>query len=154
MATKHLFRLISTTTMSIKNFRSYAAVSIYLVLTSCNSVKTPDKYNKWTVTGGTKESSKYSSLTQIDTNNVSQLKVAWVYSSEGGDTTKFGGMQCNPIIVDSVLFGVSPKLKLFAVDAATGKEKWHFDPTDSIENKTWHKAVVNANRGVAYWQEG
>jgi quinoprotein glucose dehydrogenase len=63
-------------------------------------------------------------------------------------------MQCNPIVVNNMLYAVSPKLKVFALDASTGKEIWHFDPTDSVENKTWHRNGVNQNRGVAYWEEG
>jgi quinoprotein glucose dehydrogenase len=112
------------------------------------------KYRDWKVTGGNGENIKYSKLKQINTGNVSQLKVAWVYHSEQNDNTKFGSIQCNPIVVNNVLYGVSPKLKLFAIDAATGKEKWNFDPADSTINKTWHRNSVNMNRGVAYWQEG
>jgi quinoprotein glucose dehydrogenase len=50
------------------------------------------------------------------------------------------------------MYGVSPKLKLFAVNAATGKEIWTFNPADSAANKTWHRTSVNMNRGVAYWE--
>lgn len=108
----------------------------------------------WEVTGGSKMNNRYSSLTEIDTSNVSQLQVAWVYHAEKEDHTRFGPMECNPVIIDGTLYGVSPKLKLFAIDAATGKEKWSFDPADSVMNKTWHRNSVNMNRGVAYWEEG
>ena len=37
-------------------------------------------------------------------------------------------IQCNPIIVDGVLYGTSPQLKVIALDAATGAERWVFDP--------------------------
>ena len=41
----------------------------------------------------------------------------------------------------------------FAVDAATGKELWKFDPTDTTINKRrWNN--LNVNRGVSYWQDG
>ncbi|MBP6024640.1 MAG: PQQ-binding-like beta-propeller repeat protein [Ferruginibacter sp.] len=127
---------------------------ILLMILACCSCTNNEKYTDWKVTGGSKENIRYSALTQIDTTNVNQLQIAWVYKSEGGDSTKFGPMQCNPIIVNNVLYGVSPKLKLFAVDAATGKEFWHFDASDSINNKTWHRKSINMNRGVAYWEEG
>lgn len=122
-------------------------------LQACNSVNKED-YRSWKVTGGTREATHYSSLNQVDTSNVTKLQVAWTYLSENGDTTRRGPMQCNPIIIDNVLYGVSPKLKLFAVDAATGKEKWHFDPADSAGNKSWVRSSVNMNRGVSYWEEG
>ena len=115
---------------------------------------TNNQYSDWKVTGGSKGNLKYSSLNEIDTNNVSSLKVAWVYHSEHDDSTKKGSMECNPIIVNGILYGVSPKMKLFAIDAATGIEKWQFDPADSINNKMWHRSSINMNRGVAYWEEG
>jgi len=114
----------------------------------------PKKYTYWTVYGGSHDNIKYSQLKQIDTTNVSQLKVAWVYHSENNDPSRFGVMECNPIIIKDILFGVSPRLKLFAVDAASGKEKWHFDPADSTANKTWPVSSINMNRGVAYWSDG
>ncbi|ULQ54706.1 PQQ-binding-like beta-propeller repeat protein [Flavihumibacter fluvii] len=124
---------------------------LLIVNSSCSPRK---EYNNWNITGGTKENIRYSTLAQIDTANVQDLEVAWVYRSEGGDTTRFGPMQCNPIIVNNVLYGVSPKLNLFALDAASGKRLWNFDPADSINNKAWHRNSVNMNRGVAYWEEG
>jgi len=121
---------------------------------SCTSSESNTEYSQWKVANGTKAATHYSSLKEIDTSNVTKLEVAWIYHSENGDTTKNGPMECNPIIVDNVMYGVSPKLKLFAVDAATGKEKWHFDPADSTVNKTWPRRSVNMNRGVAYWEDG
>lgn len=108
----------------------------------------------WKIYGGSTENMKYSSLKQIDTSNVRQLRVAWVYHAENSDTSRYGIMECNPIVIGQTLYGVSPRMKLFAVDAATGKEKWHFDPADSLNNKTWHRNSVNMNRGVSYWTEG
>jgi quinoprotein glucose dehydrogenase len=112
------------------------------------------KYSDWKIYGGSGDNIKYSDLKQVDTTNVNQLKVAWVYHSENEDQSKYGPMECNPIIVNNTLFGVSPRLKLFAVDAATGKEKWHFDPADTSGNKTWARNSINMNRGVAYWADG
>ena len=113
-----------------------------------------NKYSDWKVYGGSKENSKYSSLAEIDTLNVNKLQVAWIYHSENNDSTKFGPIECNPIIIDGTLYGVSPKMKLFAIDATSGKEKWQFDPADSLANKTWHRNSINMNRGVAYWEDG
>jgi quinoprotein glucose dehydrogenase len=136
---------------------SHRLLYIFLLLPfaqSCTSTAETDNYSRWEVANGDKAATHYSSLKQIDTANVGQLQVAWTYLSEKGDTTKKGPMECNPIIIDNTLYAVSPKLKLFAIDAATGKEKWRFDPADSVNNKTWHRNSVNMNRGVAYWSEG
>lgn len=126
---------------------------LFVFVQACNS-SSGDDYKTWKVTGGSKEATHYSALNQIDTSNVTKLQVAWTYLSENGDSTRRGPMQCNPIIINNILYGVSPKLKLFAIDAATGKEKWHFDPADSVANKSWARNSVNMNRGVAYWEEG
>lgn len=135
--------------LGILLFILIVGVSYYVINNYTNA-----QYSDWKVTGGSKGNLKYSSLNEIDTNNVSNLKVAWVYHSEHDDSTKKGSMECNPIIVNGILYGVSPKMKLFAIDAATGIEKWQFDPADSINNKLWHRSSINMNRGVAYWEEG
>lgn len=127
--------------------------SVIILFYGCDQSQ-PKRHTNWRVTGGSKENIRYSALTQIDTTNVSQLKVAWTYRSENGDSSRFGPMECNPIIIDTILYGVSPKLKLFAINALTGRELWTFDPADSSVNKTWHRSSVNMNRGVAYWAEG
>jgi quinoprotein glucose dehydrogenase len=89
---------------------------------------------------------QYAALNQIDTTNVDQLEVAWTYQTgDAGDRTQ---IQCNPLVVDGMLYGTSPKLKAFALDAATGEEKWTFDPFADAE---WSGRV---NRGLAYWTDG
>ena len=140
--------------MSIKNIALSLPFLLMVILSCHNYSDHNNQYTEWRVAGGTNELTHYSSLTQIDTSNVKQLQVAWVYHSEKNDSTQFGPMECNPIIIGNILYGVSPKLKLFAINAATGIQKWQFDPTDSIANKSWHRRSVNMNRGVAYWEDG
>lgn len=140
--------------MAIKKTKLLLAVGIPITILISASHFAWQKYGDWKIQGGSGDNIKYSGLRQVDTSNVNQLKIAWVYNSEKGDKSKFGPMECNPIIVDNTLFGVSPRLKLFAIDAATGKEKWQFDPADSTDNKRWARNSVNMNRGVAYWADG
>lgn len=104
---------------------------------------------EWDVYAGGKERQAYSALTQIDTNNVKDLKVAWVYHTKDAD--KSGQIQTNPLIIDGVLYGTSPQLKLFAADAATGKEKWVFDPAPTmlIDNAGKQSYGLNVCRGIA-----
>lgn len=127
----------------------FLALGLYMV-----KAYSKDQYNTWEVTGGSKTNIKYSQLNQIDTSNVQNLEIAWIYESEQGDSLQFGPMQANPIIIDGVLFGVSPKMKLFAIDATNGTGIWKFDPADSTANPKWHRTSVNMNRGVAYWKDG
>jgi quinoprotein glucose dehydrogenase len=128
-----------------------AIASGVLFLASCHS-SNEKKYNGWEVYGGNKEHNHYSSLTQIDTGNVSQLQVSWTYHT--GDSDKMTQIQVNPIIIENILYGVSPKLKLFALDAATGKEKWSFNPANDSDVKDKSYFAMNICRGVAYYTDG
>lgn len=108
-----------------------------------------DKYANWEVYGGSKENIHYSSLKNIDTNNVTQLQPAWEYHTKDGDS--LSQIQVNPLVIDGILYGVSPKLRLFAVDAATGQSKWVFDPAHPAPGETV-KVAINACRGLAYYK--
>lgn len=100
----------------------------------------------WPEYNGDGARSHYSALTQINAQNVSQLKVAWTYASGGADTVfNRTQMQCNPIIVDGILYGVSANTQVFALDAANGNPIWKSKITET-EGTT--------SRGVTYWREG
>src|SRR3954471_4295464 len=80
----------------------------------------------WPVYGGNADNTHYSTLSQITPANVAQLQVAWTYETH--DEFRGSEMQTNPVVIDGVLYGTSPKLRVFALDAATGRELWSFDP--------------------------
>ena len=77
------------------------------------------EFSEWKTHGGTSKSLRYSSLDQIDRKNVRQLELAW--SFETGDSLPGSEMQCNPIVVDGVLYVSTPKMNVIALDAATGQ---------------------------------
>ncbi len=139
--------------MQLLHFRNTFLLLTISFVYACNETKTT-KFDTWESYGGSAENIKYSSLKQIDTSNVNKLEMAWQYNTKDADTAGKSQIQCNSIIVDGILFATSPKLKLFAVDAATGQEKWVFNPLDSIQNKRWHHSSVFINRGVSYWENG
>src|SRR5688500_2601197 len=117
-----------------KHFTIRLTVILFLSLTlliRCQQ-KSKTDYEGWQMVGGNPSGNKYSTLSEIDTSNVKNLKIAWEYHAGDVDTAAHSQIQCNPIIVDGVLYGTSPKLKLFAIDAATGVEKWAYIPFDSI----------------------
>ncbi|HLX94102.1 MAG TPA: pyrroloquinoline quinone-dependent dehydrogenase [Puia sp.] len=118
------------------------------------SCKEKKSYGEWAVYGGSKDNIHYSSLDQLDTDNVAHLEVAWVYHTGDADSANHSQIQCNPIIVNGVLYATSPRLRLFALDAATGKLKWTFNPQDSNQNRSFSDFIMNNNRGVVYWQGG
>jgi quinoprotein glucose dehydrogenase len=118
---------------------------------SCSSDK---KYDTWEIYNGSNEGVKYSTLSRIDTTNVHKLTVAWQYNTGDADTTNHSQIQCNPIIIDGILYATSPKLKLFAVDAASGDEKWVFDPVKWSASKRGGQAfTLNSCRGITYWAD-
>jgi len=96
----------------------------------------------------------YSALDQLDTSNVQRLQVAWTYHTGDMDSVNHSQIQCRPLFVDGFLYGTTPLLKVFALDAATGRQRWVFDPVDPGDNSTHPNFGLNNNRGVAYWQEG
>jgi quinoprotein glucose dehydrogenase len=93
----------------------------------------------WPINTGRPTADHYSPLTQITRANVSQLKVAWQF-----DTSERGAIQTAPIVIDSVLYAATPSQKIFALDAATGRELWRFD--SGIKG-------TQPLRGVSYWSD-
>jgi quinoprotein glucose dehydrogenase len=95
----------------------------------------------WPAYGGGPEETRYSDLKQINRSNVAKLQVAWSYDTADGA----GDPQTQPIMVNGVLFGLTPKHKVVALDAATGKLLWRFD--SGVTGR-------GANRSVVYWSSG
>lgn len=129
------------------------AVTIFYC--SCKNKPTapPTAYSGWQTYAGTKEGNRYSSNDEINLSNVYHLKVAWTFSTKDKDTANRSQNQCNPIVVNGVLYGTSPKLKLFALDASTGAQRWIFDPASvDTAGKNDPMAYYKVSRGVIYWQ--
>jgi quinoprotein glucose dehydrogenase len=104
----------------------------------------------WPAYFGDTNGSHYSTLAQITAANVAELKLAWTFHAGDADANNRSQIQCNPLVIDGVLYGTSPELKLFALDAATGRELWRFDPFGSA-NVPGGRGL---NRGLTWWQEG
>jgi len=107
----------------------------------------PGAGKDWPVYLGDKISSHYSRLDGINKKNIKQLEVAWEYHS-GDSLSENSQIQCNPLIINGILYGTSPKLKVFALNAATGNLIWEYDPDPG------RKFAENVNRGVTWWQDG
>jgi quinoprotein glucose dehydrogenase len=101
---------------------------------------------EWRIYGGGNANIRYSPLTQITRDNVKQLQQAWTFDS--GDAFPGSELQCNPIIVHGTLYATTPKVNVVALDAATGQQKWRFDPHQG-------RRVLGKmrNRGVTYWTD-
>lgn len=97
---------------------------------------TDETYVEWTRSQGDASSSRYSSLTQINRDNVANLQVAWIYHSGDGKAN----IQCNPIVADGIMYAPTAGKYIVAIDAATGREIWRFKPDGQP-----------ALRGLIYW---
>jgi quinoprotein glucose dehydrogenase len=117
---------------------------VCLILLVVTAVDLP---GDWSHYGGGPDQTRYSPLTQITPANVAMLKVAWTYDTR--DAFEGSEMQCQPVVAHGVLYATSPKLRVFALDAATGTEKWSFNPNEDVKTPT--KVRI---RGLMYWEKG
>lgn len=136
----------------MKTFRStyrLILVPVYLALgfLGCS----PDEKKEqgtWPLYRADAASSNYSPVDQINTSNVDELGHAWTFDMEDMPAGARPGLsQCTPIIIDGVLYTISAKALLYALNAKTGEQIWSFDP---FEGKPGGGTV----RGVAYWEDG
>jgi quinoprotein glucose dehydrogenase len=115
---------------------------VALLLPLALPAQAPRRSVDWPVYGGSDDHTHYTTLDQIAPANVRQLKVAWTYETR--DEFKGSEMQANPVIVDGVLYATTPKVQVFALDAATGRELWRFDPNAGAPptSRMRHRGVV------------
>src|ERR1700743_839368 len=106
----------------MRSFVAFICLSAFTVLAVAQS----PGYKTWSTYGGDPGGTHYSALKQIDKKNVGQLQVAWTYDSH--DAFPGSEIECNPIVVNGMLYATTPKLRVVALDAATGAEEGSFDP--------------------------
>lgn len=125
------------------------ALSSTLILIGCKK-DTSDRHNQgsWSTYRADAASSNYSPLDQINTSNVAQLQPAWTFEMKDMAADSRPGLsQCTPIVVDGVLYTMSAKSLLYALDAQTGEQIWFFDPFNG-------EGGGGTVRGVTYWESG
>jgi len=119
-----------------------------LPLLFCTVLPVVGAESDWSAYLGDKAATHFSRLRQLTPENVQKLVPVWTYKAGGASPNNRTQIQCNPLIIAGVLYGTSPELVLFALDAATGRELWRFDPA-SVPGLT--KGGVN--RGLMHWQD-
>src|SRR3954451_2338648 len=103
----------------------------------------------WRAYGRTQAGQRYSPLTQITPGNAKDLKVAWTFRTgdlPGPNDLVETTFEVTPIKVGDALYLCSQHQRLFALDAATGKLRWSFDPQVK-DNPTFQHLTC---RGVSY----
>ena len=106
-----------------------------------------DDGSNWLLNGRTFDESHFSPLKQIDEQNVSGLGLAWYL-----DIDSAAGFVSEPIVVDGIAYVSAPLSKVYAVDAATGKLIWKFDPHIRLDQSANGSYSARTNAGVAVWE--
>ncbi len=102
--------------------------------------------DNWLSYGRTYAEQRYSALDQINDGNIGELSLAWAVEL---DTNR--GQEATPIVVDGVMYTSTAWSKVIALDAASGKVLWQYDP-QNIGSKAAHACCDVVNRGVAVWK--
>jgi quinoprotein glucose dehydrogenase len=100
----------------------------------------------WPVYRGTPSGTQYVPVAQINAANVHMLRPAWTYRT--GDGSERSNMHVNPIVVNGRMYITTPTLRAVALDAATGREIWTFDPAKYNNGNV----IRLRNRGLTYWK--
>ena len=155
---------------ALKTIRQCLLISSALVLAACGSNVADDASSKaelktltaqavdtavilnakntpevWLTYGGSYDEQRHARLSKINTDNVSELGVAWTYPLA---TSR--GVEATPIVVDGVMYVTSAWSVVHALDAKTGEELWIYDPEVSGEDAAKGCCDV-INRGVAVY---
>lgn len=128
--------------------RAFSSTLIGVVLIVMACCERNQKMRTWSVYKADAESSSSSPLTDINKTNVKNLELAWTfYPADERSKARQMNSECNPIIIDGIMYATSARHRLYAIEANTGKQLWSFDPFDGGEGG-------GVYRGVAYWENG
>ncbi len=129
--------------------------SLLLVWTSTliGSLALVASADDWISVGGDRGGMRYSTLNQINRENVMKLELAWEFHTGDLAAGRAKIIECTPLIVDGIMFLTTGRSEVVALDATNGKPKWRFDPMAHSTPKS-PLASGGVNRGVAYWTDG
>jgi len=107
-----------------------------------------DEPGSWLTYGQSYKEHRFSTLTQIDRDNVHEVGLAW-YKDIGSSRER---MQGTPLIVDGVMYATNGWSVIYALDARTGAEIWTYDPETDREYVKYSCCGGVVNRGVAVYK--
>jgi len=123
-------------------------VVFLLLLFACDT-----QGQEWRFYGGSAGGTRFSSVQQINRQNVGMLKRAWTYHTgevnrtNQTDRHRIAPFETTPVVVDGMLYLSTPSNRVIALDTETGREIWQFDPQAGRAERMYFQ-----HRGVTYWQ--
>lgn len=100
------------------------------------------KLGDWPTYSGNVSGNRFSPLTQIDTRNVSSLRLAWV------DPLPYSPLETTPLVIGGIMYVTGPN-QIYALDGRTGSQIWSYSRPRSEGTEIAGDAAIGANRGAA-----
>ncbi|MBM3769517.1 MAG: pyrroloquinoline quinone-dependent dehydrogenase, partial [Acidobacteria bacterium] len=115
------------------------------------AAKSFDRSKEWNHYGGDAAATRYSLSKQITPANVKKLRVAWTHKTGDASQRPATNIEATPIVVDGVMYLITARNSVQAIDAAGAKLLWTFHPGG---DRGPARRAPGVNRGVCYWEEG
>jgi len=122
------------------------ALSALHFLAACGQSQADYAGADWTNHNGDHGESAYSRLAEIDTANISRIGLAWSLDLDGEQT-----LEATPLAVGGILYFTGGTSKVYAVDGASGKLLWTYDPEIHKHRPDHQRLIFPVNRGAAWW---
>lgn len=146
--------MISPYSFLAKRYALTAILLSAMIYTGCKvyptlvAQKPADINRTWSKYKADNEGTAYSALEQVNLSNVAELQVAWTHRfSDAPQGSRGGTSESNPIIIDGVMYTMSARHRVYALNATTGEQIWSFDPFNG-------GAGGGVGRGVTYYEDG
>src|SRR5438552_2228022 len=101
--------------------------------------------SNWTSYNGDYSGRRYSSLYEINLNNVAQLRPAWIFHPGNSER-----LEATPVVIRGIMY-VTAANDVYALDARTGRALWHYQRP--VSSGLLDDAAAHKNRGVAVWKD-
>ena len=101
--------------------------------------------SNWTSYNGDYSGRRYSSLHEINLNNVAQLRAAWIFHPGNSER-----LEATPVVIRGIMY-VTAANDVYALDARTGRALWHYQRP--VSSGLLDDAAAHKNRGVAVWKD-
>ena len=141
------------------NFFNYSIITLlFLLITSCtkkdqtlaygdHAIADEEQTSEWLAYGRTHNERRFSPATDINTDNVANLKVDWFM-----DLPNDVGLVSTPLVIDGILYFTGTMNIIRAVDAITGELIWEYDPEVAKEVQGKKKIGWLHNRGISFYE--